>query len=262
MIALAPADPIRRVLDAPVTWFGSEMEAVLTSLGITKQTLMLLLAGLLVCLMFLWRARRVRAGDTVPRGLGGMLEAIMLFLRDDVVRPVIGKEGDRYLPFIWTLFFLILMCNLIGLIPGMATATGNISINAGLAITAFVAWHIMGIRQLGLMRYARHLVPPVPVPIWPIMLVVELLGHVIRPFALTVRLFANMLAGHVVLATVLGFTEALTADTVVMGSAVSVASVLGGVGITFLEIFVAFLQAFIFTFLTTIFIGMAVHPEH
>ena len=263
MIFLATVEnPIEHVIDGPVTIFGEDTGRFLASLGITKHVFFLFVAGALVTVIFILRARRVKRGEKTPGLWGGFLESIMLFLRDEVMRPILGRAGDRYLPFIWTLFFFILACNLLGLVPGAATATGNISINAGLAAVAFVTWHLLGIKEQGLWHYLKTLIPPVPLFVWPIMLVVEFVGHLIRPFALTVRLFANMLAGHVILATILGFTRLLTTDRLVLGSFVSLASVAGATALTMLEIFVAFLQAFIFTFLTALFIGMAVKPEH
>ena len=263
MIHLASTDTLSHVLDGPVTFLGPHVQEFLLRLGITKHIAMLFLSGLLVCLLVTWYARRIKLNrDRIPRGGAGLLEVTILFVRDEIVRPVVGPETDRCFPFAATLFLLILTCNLLGLVPGFATATGNTGVNAGLAIVAFCAWHVFGIRRNGLKAYLRSLVPEVPVFVWPVMLVVELVSHLVRPFALTIRLFANMLAGHTVLLTILGFTKAFTSEKLLMGGAVSLASVAGAVALSFLEIFVAFLQAFIFVFLTVIFTGMALHPEH
>ncbi|HNR99111.1 MAG TPA: F0F1 ATP synthase subunit A [Planctomycetota bacterium] len=262
MMFLASANPLEHSLDRPFGWFGRGVGEALAAVGITTQVFMLFIGAALMCAVFIARARRVQAGELVPHGWGNFLEALLLFIRDEVVRPVVGRDGDRYLPFIWTVFFLILTCNLLGLIPGCMTATGNISVNAALAGVSFLAWHLWGIRSVGVVKYLRYIVPPVPLVLWPLMLVIEIVGHFVRPFALTMRLFANMFAGHIAIATVLGFTAALTKDTLVLGGAISLAGVLGAVALTLFEVFVAALQAFIFASLTTVFVGMSVHPEH
>lgn len=262
MMFLASANPLEHSLDRPLGWFGRGVGEALAAVGITAQVFMLFIGAALMCAVFIARARRVQAGELVPHGWGNFLEALLLFIRDEVVRPVVGRDGDRYLPFIWTVFFLILTCNLLGLIPGCMTATGNISVNAALAGVSFLAWHLWGIRSVGVVKYLRYIVPPVPLVLWPLMLVIEIVGHFVRPFALTMRLFANMFAGHIAIATVLGFTAALTKDTLVLGGAISLAGVLGAVALTLFEVFVAALQAFIFASLTTVFVGMSVHPEH
>ncbi len=264
LILAASGNPLEHALDHPLTWFGHDIGHTLAGIGITKQVFMLFLSAALLCIIFVGRARKMQAGERVPHGWGNFVEALLLFIRDEVVRPVVGTHGDRFLPFVWTIFFLILISNLLGLIPGCATATGNISVNASLAGISFLAWHMWGIRSVGVVKYAKCIVPHVPLVLWPLMLVIEIVGHFVRPFALTVRLFANMFAGHIAIATVLGFTTALTAgsSTWLSGGAVAAVSVLGAAALMLFEIFVAVLQAFIFTTLTTVFIGMSVHPEH
>jgi F-type H+-transporting ATPase subunit a len=264
MILLASGNPLEHALDRPLSWFGEDVGNALAGVGITKQVFMLFASATILCVIFVARARKVRAGERVPHGWGNFLEALLLFIRDEVVRPVVGRHGDRFLPFIWTVFFLILICNLLGLIPGCASATGNISVNAALAGISFLAWHAWGIRSVGVVKYAKCVVPHVPLFLWPLMLVIEVVGHFVRPFALTMRLFANMFAGHIAIATVLAFTAALTANpsTWLSGGAIACVSVLGAAALTLFEVFVAVLQAFIFTTLTTVFIGMSVHPEH
>ncbi len=225
----------------------------LSGLGVTKHVLMLWIAGALTCLMGFSVGRSAK--EVVPTGLRNFIEAILLFLRDEVAKPQLGHNTDKYMPFLWTFFFFILFCNLLGLVPGAATATGNINVTAALALAAFTFYHLAGIHEQGLGMYLKNIVPGgIPLWLYPLMLVVEIIGHLAKPFALAVRLFANMIAGHIVMAVILGFAA--------VSLFVAPISVAGGVFMYFLETFVAFLQAFIFTFLMTVFLGMAVHPEH
>jgi F-type H+-transporting ATPase subunit a len=221
-------------------------------LGISKHVLMMWIAALLLIVLMTVMARQ--KGD-VPRGLRNFFEPLLLFLRDQVLMPNMGEAGLRYLPFLWTLFLFILMCNLLGLVPGGATATANISVTAALALVSFVVTQFAGVRQNGL-HYFTALVPPVPWWLWPLMLVVELIGLVAKPFALAVRLWANMNAGHIVLLVILGLIF------VFKNWAVVGISVVGSVAISMLELFVALVQAYVFTFLTAVFMGIALHPEH
>ena len=245
-------DPVSHVLDHPL-WPGTAAGEFLAKIGVTKHVLMLWIAGLLVCLVGFCVGRASR--ELVPRGLRNLVEAVLFFLRDEVARPNLGKGGDRFLPVIWTFFFFILFCNLLGMVPYCATATGNISVTATLAVLAFLFYQAMGIQQQGLGPYLRGIVPSgIPFWLYPLMLIVELVGHVAKPFALAVRLFANMIAGHIVLAVIISFAAASVW--------VAPVSIGGAVFMYMLEIFVAFLQAFVFTFLTTVFLGMAVHPQH
>jgi len=221
-------------------------------LGITKHVLMMWIATLLLVVIMTIMARQ--KGD-VPRGLRNFFEPLLLFLRDQVLMPNMGEAGLRYLPFLWTLFLFILVCNLLGLVPGGATATANISVTAGLALISFAVTQFAGVRQNGL-RYFGSLVPPVPWWLWPLMLVVELIGLVAKPFALAIRLWANMNAGHIVLLVILGLIFVFK-NWMVVGI-----SVAGSVAISMLELFVALVQAYVFTFLTAVFMGLALHPEH
>ncbi|MCZ6691340.1 MAG: F0F1 ATP synthase subunit A [Planctomycetota bacterium] len=244
-------DPTAHVKDHAL-YPGTSLGATLASIGVTKHVLMLWIAGLSLCMLGIWVGR---ARGPVPTGLRNMMEAVLFYLRDEVVRPNLGKDSDRFLPVIWTFFFFILFCNLLGLIPTAAAATGNISVTATLAGMAFIFYHAMGIQNQGLIPYLKGIVPGgIPFWIWPVMLIVEVVGHAAKPFALAVRLFANMIAGHIVLSVILGFATA--------SIWVAPVSIGGAVFMYVLEIFVAFLQAFVFTFLMTVFLGMAVHPQH
>jgi F-type H+-transporting ATPase subunit a len=193
------------------------------------------------------------------------MEVVIRFIRDEVARKAIhGADADRYTPYLLTTFFFILACNLLGLIPGSATATGNISVTAGLALMAFVMIQFAGIRNYGPIKHVKNLVPE-GLPLWliPLMFVLEVLSSFIKPFALCVRLFANMMAGHVVILAfislifILGdvFSEPVgwLASPVAVGFALFV---------HFLELLVATVQAYIFTILTATFMGMSAHPAH
>lgn len=240
--------------------------------------LMIIIAGLLLVLFVPLAVRKRRGADPVgrhvPAGAGNALEAICAYLRKEVAEPALGEHTDRFIKFLWTIFFFILTINLLGMLPIAAlaglggahiggTATGNIWVTATLAIVTMVMMVANGFR-LGGKHYVAHFCPG---PLWlaPLLVPVEIIGLFARIFALAVRLFANMIAGHILLAVLLSFI--LSAGSAMGpggGFAVAVPVVVGSVAITMLEIFVAFLQAFIFTFLTALFIGtsVVVHEEH
>ena len=228
---------------------------VAVDLSITKAVLMMWIAGALALGLFSLIARRLRRAD-VPRGVFvNLLEALVLFVRNDMVYDVMGKEpGRRFTPYFLSLFFFILFCNLLGLVPFMATATANIAVTGGLALLSFLVIQSSGVREQGLGNYLRNIVPPgMPIFLLPIMIPIEIVGHFIKPFALTIRLFANMTAGHVVILSLFGLIFLFRAI------AVAVPAVAFVLFIDALEFFVAFLQAYIFTFLSALFVGAAVH---
>lgn len=231
----------------------------------TKHVIMLLLAAFL-CMVVLIPAARAHVRHTArtgaPRGFSAGLEAVVLYLRNEVVLPNVGPHGDAYVPFALSLFFFILFANLLGLVPYGSTATGNISVTAMLAIVSFCMIEIAGVRTQG-WGYLRTIfyIPPKDMPWWlkppmfVVMTIVEVIGKFTKPFALAVRLFANMTAGHVVLL-------ALISLILTFGWKIFVGPVAMGVGISLLEIFVAFLQAYIFTILTCVFIGLMRSHAH
>ena len=224
-------------------------------LSITRSVVMMWLAVAILLVAFVAAARRAR--EPVPRGLRGALEILILFIRDDVARKALGKDADRYLGYLLTTFFFILTCNLLGLVPGMSTPTGSISVTASLAAIAFVTIQMAGIRHYGVVGHFRNIMPH-GIPVWmvPILLPAEILGMFTKPFALCIRLFANMTAGHVVILSLISLIF-------IMKTAYFAAlSVPFALFVYLLEILVAFLQAFIFTLLTAYFIGMSAHPAH
>jgi len=222
--------------------------------SITKHLLMMWIVSALLIVIF----RRVfQQPQTVRTGVGNLLEAMVVFIRDEIVLPNLGEEGKHYLPFLLTVFFFILFCNLLGLIPYAGTATGNVTVTAALALIALTMIQLGGIRAHGLVHHFQNLVPH-GIPVWllPIMIPVEIMGQLTKPFALCIRLYANMTAGHIVIYSLLGL--------IFLFKSVVVAPVSVGFAlfISVLELFVAFLQAYIFTMLTSLFMGMSIHPEH
>ncbi|WP_426756494.1 F0F1 ATP synthase subunit A [Myxococcus sp. Y35] len=226
-------------------------------LSITKHTIMMWLAALLLLgTLFIWGNRDKT--KLVPRGAGAnLIEMLVLFVRDELAIKNIGKEeGPRYVPYLLTAFFFILFMNLLGLVPWMATATGNLAVTASLAVCTFIVTQVAGIRAAGLGGYLKHLTGGVHPALWFIMIPVEVLGLFTKPFALTMRLFANMLAGHIVLFFLLGLIFILGHP------AVAAVSVPFAFAIYLLELFVAFVQAYVFTMLSALFIGMSVAMGH
>lgn len=233
----------------PLRLFGVSVD-----LSITRHVVMMWVASALLIGLLLAAFRRPRQ---IPSGLANLFEAVVLFVRDDIVLANIGERGKPYLPYLLTVFFFILFCNLLGLFPYAATATSNISVTAALAFCSLVVIVGAGIANNGFFGYFRSLIPR-GVPLWllPIMIPVELLGLFAKPFALCIRLFANMTAGHVVILALIGLVF------IFENVAMAPVSVAFAAAIYLLEIFVALVQAFIFTLLSALFIGMAAHPEH
>jgi len=220
----------------------------------TKHLIMMWLASIvLLVLLFASVAKR----SLVPRGLYNFMEVLVQFVRDEIAKKNIGEEdADRFVPYLVSAFFFILFVNLFGLIPYAATATGNLGVTVAMAVFTFLITQYASIKAMGLGGYLKHLTGGVPWPLWPIMIPVEVLGLFTKPFALTVRLFANMVAGHIVILSLIGLIFALGSQWVALGS------VPLALGIFVLELFVAFVQAFIFTMLSSIFIGQGIAAAH
>ncbi|HEU4400759.1 MAG TPA: F0F1 ATP synthase subunit A [Candidatus Polarisedimenticolia bacterium] len=224
-------------------------------LPITRHVVMMWVACALI-LLVLWLANRRRS--LAPKGIHNVIEMAVVFVRDELARKNIGAHGDRFVSYLLSTFVFILTCNLLGLIPYGATATGNIGVTAGLAGMAFLMIQAAGIREHGFGGHFKNLVPH-GMPIWllPIMIPVEFLGMFTKPFALCVRLFANMTAGHVVILSLISLVFILQKAWVGVVLSVPFSLFINGI-----ELLVAFLQAYIFTMLTSLFIGMSVHPQH
>ena len=232
------------------------------------------LAALLVILVSRLAIRSYRKGQ-VPRGLGAAVEAVVLFIRDDIAEASIGHgEGQKWTPLLCSFFFFILFAALLGLVPlptyeagkwGLAgtTSTGNIAVTMALAGISFVAQQYAGISKYGVVGHFKNLIPS-GLPFWllPIMIPVEILSMFTKPFALMIRLFANMLAGHMVITTLLLLIALMAQVSTAAGILMTPVSLGLALFMDVLEILVAFIQAYIFTLLTAIFIGMYAHPAH
>jgi len=246
---------------------------------LSDQLVMMMVAGFLLVVVLPGLIRKRRGSDDVdrlvPSGFANFMESICQYLRKEVAEPALQEHTDRFIKYIWSVFFFVLTVNLLGLLPISSisplfgihlggTATGNIYVTGTLALLTMFMMVANGLR-LGGKHYLAHFCPG---PLWlaPLLVPVEVIGLVAKIFALAVRLFANMMAGHILLAVLVGFI--LTAGSAMgtgVGLAIAVPVILASVAITMLEIFVAFLQAFIFTFLTALFIGMSVvfhHDDH
>jgi F-type H+-transporting ATPase subunit a len=331
-MAHAP-DPLDHVLDNK-TWvffeslFGDPLEWTFRSftifgheVQITKFMFLELIAAALVMAVFIPIARMARNGKLPTGPFWNFFEVILLYIRNEVVKPQLQEDTDRYMPFFWTLFFFILFCNLLGLVPMLGSPTASISMTAGLAVFSLILFHFGAIAKLGVWKYLKSMWMPIelaPFPLrrpgsdhghghddhghghsehhaaaddkppptgWKLVLalliwfpawifgnvisamvfVIEFGGTFIKSGVLALRLFVNMFAGHLILASILLLIVAAGNAEQAFTPTFGVASLLSLVFVTalsFLELFVAFIQAYVFTFLTALFLGMALHPSH
>ena len=231
---------------------------------ITRYMVLELIAAFLCMLILIPVARRARRGVASRGAFDNFFEAIFVFLREQVARPAIGHDSDHFLPYLCTAFFFILFCNLLGMIPFGGSPTGNLMVTGTMALFTFGCVHGSGIKKMGVAEYIHSITPPVPKAVYPLVFFAELVGHVTKTLALAIRLFANIFAGHMVLTVLLGLIVLflLMTGSVFVSVATAVPSVPLVVALSLLELFVAFLQAYVFTFLSALFIGMAVHPHH
>ena len=252
-------------------WAPVHVGGMAIDLSPTRHVVFLLVAAFLVWLTMWLTGRaleRQRAqGSGAPRGVASMIEAMVLFVRNDVAIANIGHKGAKFAPYILTLFWLILYCNLLGLLPFGATATGNLAVTGALALTALVTIEVSGMVALGPKGYAKTIVfvPPgttgvTAVLLTLIMIPVELIGKIVKPFALMLRLFANMTAGHFVILSLMGMIF-IFGHLAFFRWAIAGGSVAFMLFMYALELFVAFLQAYIFALLVSVFIGLMQH-EH
>ncbi|NNE34635.1 MAG: F0F1 ATP synthase subunit A [Rhodothermales bacterium] len=241
---------------------------IIVDFSITKHLVFAWLGAIIVLLIFISVARMYQRGigrDSAPKGIfQNMMESLILFVRDDIARPILHDKADKYLPYLLTAFFFILTCNLLGLVPFGATATSNLMVTAVLATFTFVITQLGGTKD-----YWLHIFwpPGAPVFVKIILMPVEILGMFTKPFALAVRLFANMTAGHLVILSLIGLIFAFTnLFGTAAGYGVAPISVAFALFIFLLEILVASIQAYVFTMLSALFIGMAVeehgHEDH
>jgi len=252
-------------------WPDTHLGPLTVNLTPTKHVILLFVAATLVFLTMFIAGRsleRQRAGGKAPRGFANAIEAMVLFVRNEIAIANIGhEEGPRYAPLVMALFFFILYANLLGLVPHLATATGNVAVTGALALVSFAAIEVGGFIKLGPKGYLRTIFPKVPgmsgagaLTMSLVMAPIEVLSKFVKPFALCVRLFGNMTAGHFAILSLLGIIF-LAANLQGWNWGIGVLTSLVVVAISALEIFVAFLQAYVFALLTAVFIGLMQH-EH
>jgi F-type H+-transporting ATPase subunit a len=225
-------------------------------ISITRHVVFLWVVAALLILTFVTVSRSYKK-TIIPHGFTNFFETMVIFVRDEIARPTIGYGHEKFLPYLLTAFFFILYSNFLGLIPYTATVTSNIAVTATLAGFTFLTTQIGGMIHHGPIGYFKGLIPPgMPVALLPLIVLVEIFGLFTKPFALCIRLFANMTAGHVIILSLIGLIfimKTLYFAPVSVGFALF---------IYFLEMLVALIQAYIFTMLSSLFIGMAIHQEH
>ena len=203
-----------------------------------------------------------RSESGLARVMRSMFEPLALFVRDEILEPIFGHHAGHYLPYFLTLFFFLLTCNLLGLVPHMAGVTANPWVTAAMAICTFGLIQYAGVKEQGLVSYVMHIVPGgVPLILWPLLFVIEVFGMFAKCISLCIRLFANMLAGHVVSLAFLCMIFIFSEMNKVAGTGMIVPSIGLALFIYTMDVLVSFLQAYIFTFLTALFVGGAVHPH-
>lgn len=246
-----------------VEWPDEIMGAPNTPAMITVHGFSLFIVSLLLIYSAIRSVRGILVRPEQGRGVSSQLfEVLVKFIRDDVAKPNLGPHGDRYYPMMLTFFFMILFANLWGMVPLLVTgtATGNINVTAALAIIVLGSFFILGMKEQGIGPFWKNLAPSgLPVLIYPLLYPIEFIGPFAKCFALCIRLFANMVGGHIVLAAIGSFaiTKAGSIDLVTVGPVYLLC-----VAISMLEVFVAFLQAYIFTLLSCVFLGAFIHPDH
>ena len=249
-------------VDVANTTINEDLTAQTYDVSITKNVFSLLVSVVLMLVIFLSVAKSyAKRKGQAPKGLQGLIEVLVVFVRDEIAKPSIGKKYERFMPYLLTVFFFIWINNLLGLIPiipGGANVTGNIAVTMTLAVITFLITTFSANRH-----YWRHIFAMPGVPIWVLVLLtpIELLGVVLRPFVLMIRLFANITAGHIIALSFFALIFIFGEMSTGLGLGVSVVSVAFVVFMSVLELLVAFLQAFVFTLLSAIYFGAAVE-EH
>jgi F-type H+-transporting ATPase subunit a len=267
MMAKEGVDPEKEGLNAgkiiPVTADGKWDRSVeVYDVSITRNVVQLILVLTTLVWIMLVIARRYKRGEgvtTAPRGVQNLIEPIITFVRDEVAKPNLGTKYEKYLPYLLTVFFFILINNIFGLIPGSANVTGNIAVTAVLGLISFVVILFSSNKH-----YWLHIINPpgMPAGVKIILIPVEILNVFIKPFALIIRLFANMVGGHIIVICLISLIFIFAGMNVYVGWGSSVFSIAFTVFIYFIEILVAFIQAFIFAMLTAVFIGQAFEGGH
>jgi F-type H+-transporting ATPase subunit a len=232
---------------------------------ISRYMILELVVAIILAAFFIRLAQKMRSGAAPRGGLWNMAEAILLFIRDGIARPAIGAhDADRFVPLLWTLFFFIVGCNLFGLVPWAGSPTASFAVTLALAGITLLTVFLSGFKQFGFIGFWKNQVPHMDLPkafffLKPVIFVIEVGGLLIRHGVLAFRLLANMAAGHLVLAAILGLILVAAGASVFQFSFIAGVSVLGSAVLSLLELFVAFLQGYVFTFLSALFIGAAIH---
>ncbi len=244
---------------------GTPEQPVLTG-RLTKFVAIELVVAIMMFVIFFWLGKKIKSGEKPKGKIWNALEAMIVYIRDEVARPAIGmKDTDRFLPFILSVFFFVLGLNLFGMIPGFGSATGSLAVTGVLALFVFAVVVGSGVKKMGFVQFLKAQVPTMDLPpalkavLVPLIFVIEIFGMLVKHFVLAVRLFANMFAGHLVLAIFVAFIGVAAGTGLFY--AVAPISVLGSIAFSALELFVAFLQAYIFAFLASLFIGSAQHAH-
>jgi F-type H+-transporting ATPase subunit a len=271
-----PHNPFDHIADATDIWHISDAYHISLPLPVIGQRLVIskfmileVMAAILVAVIFVPLAKRAAGGEP-PRGAwDNAFESVLTFVRNEIAKRNIGEhDADRFVPFLWTLFLFILFNNLLGMLPWMGSPTANLYVTGALGLICFVVMHGAAMVKMGVGHYFQSLWPHIDVPfgmgyiLKPMIFMIEFLGTVIKSGVLAVRLFANMFAGHTVLAMILGFIVVAGNAAPLLWTGITVASVFGVFALSLLELFVAFLQSYIFVFLASLFIGMSLHPAH
>ncbi|HBT76367.1 MAG TPA: ATP synthase F0 subunit A [Planctomycetaceae bacterium] len=265
------SDPAAHAQDATYFHFpeflGGEVGLPMVGIQITKYMVIELFVAAAMLAIFIPLARMIQDGKPVKGRFWNFWEVLLVYMRKEVFAVMGKKDGNRFLPYIWMLFFFVLFCNLFGMLPWMGSPTGSIATTCILAICSFCVATYAGMRHNGPVKFWTGLVPGMELPLVlaiflkPMLFVIELVAYFIKFGVLAIRLWANMFAGHVVLAVFLGFIAAAAAQSLAVWSGVAALSVFASVCFSLLELFVAFLQAYIIAFLSAIFISGAVHQH-
>lgn len=275
-------DPMKEVQDQIGHWHffdpkglfdsGLEIHLPVVDLGfmqisVSKFKILLLFVAFLVAGVYIPLCRRVSKGEILRGPFWNAFECLLTYIRNEVAKPTLGDLADKYVPFLWTIFLFVLFANLFGMLPFMGSPTANMSVTAALALISCFMINFTGINKCGpsgfLKGFWMKIDLPVVGPIISVFLyVLEFAGIFIRSAVLAIRLFANMFAGHMVLATVLLFAVKVAGENIFLQTGITAMSLVAAVALSILELLVAFLQAYVFTFLTALFMGMATHAGH
>jgi F-type H+-transporting ATPase subunit a len=263
------ATAFEHVLDSPVWHFFESLHwEIHLPWPLTKYSVLMLIAAGLILLIYVPLSKKIQTGQPPKGRFWNFFEFLLTFVRENIAKPYIPGNYDRYVPYLWTVFLFVLFCNLLGMIPFLGSPTASFAVTSVLAFGTFIFIHVNTILEVGIVAHLKSFAPDLDMPfgmkliILPMIWVIEFLGLIIKCFVLSVRLFANMFAGHMVLATILLFIPQVMHTAPALQFTVTIASVLGVVALSLLELFVAFLQAFIFTFLTALFFGGVLEHAH